>query len=154
MAHIQAISWIYKHEVETCVFPRHEVRRLFFVDDPQRVADELQRAGAWIATDNGYLIEHHRDFIVARLRARQSKRRRERGAAKAARTAAYRTLKAAIQRGECHCAACGSTDRLQVDHILPRAKGGDESPENLQVLCLPCNSSKCASDWQTWSDSR
>lgn len=30
----------------------------------------------------------------------------------------------------------------QVDHVIPRAKGGDGSPENGQVLCRDCNNKK------------
>jgi len=30
----------------------------------------------------------------------------------------------------------------QVDHITPRARGGQNTPENLQLLCQPCNSQK------------
>lgn len=40
------------------------------------------------------------------------------------------------------CLRCGSTDRLSVDHVHPVACGGTDAPENLQVLCKSCNSSK------------
>lgn len=30
-------------------------------------------------------------------------------------------------------------DGIEVDHILPRSKGGDDRPKNLQLLCAPCN---------------
>ena len=32
----------------------------------------------------------------------------------------------------------------QVDHIVPRSRGGQNDSENLRVLCWPCNSSKGA----------
>jgi 5-methylcytosine-specific restriction endonuclease McrA len=28
---------------------------------------------------------------------------------------------------------------LQYDHVLPRSKGGDNSPANVVVACAPCN---------------
>ena len=44
------------------------------------------------------------------------------------------------------CAGCGEVFPtrlfLQVDHILPMAKGGLSVPENLQVLCRTCNQRK------------
>lgn len=33
---------------------------------------------------------------------------------------------------------------LYRDHIIPRAMGGDESAENIQLLCNKCNASKGA----------
>jgi diadenosine tetraphosphate (Ap4A) HIT family hydrolase len=43
------------------------------------------------------------------------------------------------------CALCGisAEDRpLDVDHIVPRSKGGKSTADNLQVLCSKCNRSK------------
>lgn len=48
------------------------------------------------------------------------------------------------------CAACGSTDHPEIDHILPLALGGTHSPANLQVLCRPCNRSKGAKHPDEW----
>lgn len=31
---------------------------------------------------------------------------------------------------------------LEIDHVIPLAKGGATEPENLQVLCSYCNASK------------
>ena len=42
------------------------------------------------------------------------------------------------------CMKCGSTQRIAVDHIKPRSKFPELElcEENLQVLCLSCNSKK------------
>lgn len=54
--------------------------------------------------------------------------------------------KARSENGEYVCAHCGNKFRtrenLQIDHIVPMAKGGLTVPENLQVLCRNCNLKK------------
>lgn len=41
------------------------------------------------------------------------------------------------------CLCCGRTDvKLTVDHIVPLSKGGTNNSDNLQPLCISCNSSK------------
>lgn len=40
------------------------------------------------------------------------------------------------------CVKCGSTERLELDHIIAITEGGDNSQENIQVLCKPCNGKK------------
>lgn len=40
------------------------------------------------------------------------------------------------------CVQCGSGEDLTVDHIIPRALGGEDKLDNLRVLCRSCNSRK------------
>lgn len=40
------------------------------------------------------------------------------------------------------CAACGATDNLVIDHIVPIKRGGGHGVENLQALCRSCNIKK------------
>jgi 5-methylcytosine-specific restriction endonuclease McrA len=40
------------------------------------------------------------------------------------------------------CLACGTAERLTIDHIVPRSKGGTSAMANLQTLCSLCNSEK------------
>lgn len=57
----------------------------------------------------------------------------------------YQVLAAARGR----CALCGTTSaerRIEVDHIIPRSKGGTNDPSNLQALCDECNRGKSNSD--------
>lgn len=37
------------------------------------------------------------------------------------------------------CENCGSNYALEIDHIIPLAKGGSSQPENLRILCRTCN---------------
>jgi len=48
------------------------------------------------------------------------------------------------------CIACGTTERVTIDHIIPIARGGTHSVGNLQSLCLKCNSSKNHRTMSEW----
>ncbi len=48
------------------------------------------------------------------------------------------------ERDNGQCCHCGSGVELQYDHIIPIALGGSSAPENLQILCGPCNRRKGA----------
>jgi 5-methylcytosine-specific restriction endonuclease McrA len=40
------------------------------------------------------------------------------------------------------CQSCGSNAEIQFDHVIPWSMGGSSEPENLQLLCGPCNRTK------------
>ena len=42
------------------------------------------------------------------------------------------------------CVQCGSRKDLTLDHIHPYSRGGEDTYENFQTLCRPCNSRKGA----------
>ncbi len=53
------------------------------------------------------------------------------------------------------CAKCGKSYRkgdMDIDHILPKSLGGDNSRENLQCICKHCNRSKGANTSDTYAD--
>lgn len=37
------------------------------------------------------------------------------------------------------CAKCGSSENIHMDHVVPLAKGGKHSVDNVQPLCQTCN---------------
>jgi len=48
-------------------------------------------------------------------------------------------------RDKFRCQYCGvkkGAAELTLDHILPRSRGGDNSPVNIVTACLPCNNRK------------
>jgi ATP adenylyltransferase len=50
-----------------------------------------------------------------------------------------------VRRAKTRCEACGVSAEeraLEVDHILPRNKGGTDDESNLQALCFKCNAQK------------
>ena len=50
-----------------------------------------------------------------------------------------------LKRDEYKCSNCGATGDdvvLEVDHIIPASKGGNNEEENLQTLCRGCNLKK------------
>jgi hypothetical protein len=51
-----------------------------------------------------------------------------------------------LDRAGHRCQICGTTERLAIDHkVVPWSAGGSSrDPENLQVLCISCNSRKGA----------
>jgi hypothetical protein len=53
------------------------------------------------------------------------------------------------------CQLCGvgpKDEVLEVDHIIPRSKGGTNNPDNLQVLCTRCNRGKSNRDQTNFRD--
>lgn len=47
-----------------------------------------------------------------------------------------------MRRDGYKCQRCQSIHDLSIDHITPVVAGGGDEDENLQVLCVPCNSRK------------
>lgn len=46
------------------------------------------------------------------------------------------------QGGSCVYCGVGIVDNFHIDHITPLSRGGSNYPDNLQLLCPPCNLSK------------
>ena len=57
-----------------------------------------------------------------------------------------------LERDGYRCVYCGAQNvRFQLDHVVPRSKGGSDDPSNLATACGPCNASKGAkllADWR------
>ena len=46
------------------------------------------------------------------------------------------------ERDQGRCVRCNSNQNIQFDHIIPVAKGGSNTEENIQILCQKCNLEK------------
>jgi len=52
-----------------------------------------------------------------------------------------------LKRDQYRCRLCKATGvPLEVDHVVPAARGGSDALDNLQALCVPCNRGKRDSD--------
>jgi hypothetical protein len=55
------------------------------------------------------------------------------------------SVKLSVWRRDCgKCVECGSSEKLEYDHIIPVSKGGSNTERNIQLLCEKCNRSKQA----------
>jgi len=52
------------------------------------------------------------------------------------------TRKNVMRRDGGRCQYCGSRDRLTIDHVNPKSRGGRDIWENLVAACVPCNNTK------------
>lgn len=139
-------------------------RRLRAMEEAQRDAPvalfrEGRRTWWWFedcvyADDTGLAA----DDVLALVRDRERRRRRMLARAhaelaieasastvKPRRTPIPREVRRAVwARDGGRCVECGATFELQYDHVIPVALGGASTPENLQLLCAPCNQRKGA----------
>ena len=60
--------------------------------------------------------------------------------------AGYELREYLLEKYDRTCAYCGKTDvPLQVEHIVPRSKGGTDRVSNLTLACKECNTRRATS---------
>ena len=52
------------------------------------------------------------------------------------------------------CAYCGETERLTLDHLMPKTLGGPETGDNIVWACRGCNSGKQGKDLLRWYEAK
>ncbi|MCU7916559.1 MAG: HNH endonuclease [Candidatus Thiodiazotropha sp. (ex Gloverina cf. vestifex)] len=57
-----------------------------------------------------------------------------------------RIRKRILKRDGYLCQVCRMRDATQVDHIVPKVKGGTDDPANLRAICKPCHATKTQRD--------
>ena len=101
------------------------------------IVQTLVVVGIWEQVKGGYIIHDYLDYQPSReevLKQRNYERKR----------ADWNAIRSNItpiilERDGYRCVACGATEDLTIDHIVPLAAGGSNDPANLQVLCRLCN---------------
>lgn len=98
--------------------------------------------------DARYRVENH-DKVFANKRTRRARQVGAVGRFTADDVAALYTK----QRGKCANRACrvSIASGYHVDHVNPLSRGGTNWPENLQLLCPPCNLRKQAKTPEQWA---
>ena len=110
-----------------------------------------QQTKTWHMLNAEHLSDDEREVLIARCQQKLDQFLARRGDAPwthrkkssgyISGTLRYEVLKAARSR----CELCGishAEKALEVDHIVPRSKGGEDDLSNLQALCYSCNAMK------------
>lgn len=95
-----------------------------------------------------------KDANPDKVRALDHKRRARKHNAEGKHTAADIVRIRKAQKDKCAYCAKVLKGKGHVDHILALSRGGRNSPENLQLLCETCNTSKGARDAVEFAQSR
>lgn len=112
-------------------------RRLFLVTAPyldSGSADEAALQVKKLAYSEDRRLKRLKQEVAAMEGAESQKVRRE---------AIPETVKLLVYtRDDGKCVRCGSRENLHFDHIIPVAKGGGKTEDNIQILCAHCNLQK------------
>ena len=132
-------------------YKQNKERALLASADYQRRHRERVRLNqsAWrernVEKKRAYDARYWRDNIEATLARNAKRRARKNGAGGAFTSADIRALREK-QRGRCAICKNKLESVFHRDHIMPLTRGGSNSIENIQLLCVPCNLSKGAKD--------
>lgn len=98
-------------------------------------------------TDTAYCVDHKRPAISNWQENEKLKgNRHERGYG----TKWDKLRKKILRRDNFLCQPCYNNNKLtpaeQVDHVVPKARGGTDEHSNLQSICLTCHNKKTAKE--------
>jgi len=99
------------------------------------------------ATHSGRCAVHHAHYEARRSIQSHAKRR---AAIARGNNSAARLRKAVRKAGGATCARCSFTylpSAVDIDHIKPLSRGGEDVDDNVQVLCRTCHRIKTNEDF-------
>ncbi|WP_293139456.1 group II intron reverse transcriptase/maturase [Okeania sp. SIO3I5] len=121
---------------------------------------KIKQSRSWEFNDGGYILNRHADVpIVRHVKVKGIKSPLEGDwtywSSRIGKHPGIRKeVTTLLKRQKNKCAFCGltfsPTDLMEVDHIKPRSKGGDNTIKNKQLLHRHCHDSKTASDSKTY----
>lgn len=128
--YVSSIAYASRYGIDYCF---RSQAQYVGIKRPAAVVAELAQHGFWIRSldKDRYHIAH--EGILWR-----------RGTATTRRNIPLAVRAAVMERDDYTCVSCGAQDELSLDHIWPYSRGGQDTVENLRVLCRSCNSSKGA----------
>lgn len=127
-----------------------EYARAYYAENKEHI---LKRSHAYYTSNKEQYAEYQRVSLATnpeRHRLHVRIRRARRLKAEGSHTAEDIQRQYQAQKGKCYYCQCKVGDNYHVDHVIPLARGGSNSPENLVISCPNCNQSKGAklpSEW-------
>ncbi|WP_375340285.1 group II intron reverse transcriptase/maturase [Okeania sp. SIO1H4] len=114
----------------------------------------------WLLNDGEYILNRHSDIpIIRHIKVKGNKSPYDGdwtywGSRIGKHPGVRKEVTTLLKRQKGKCASCGltfrPTDLIEVDHIKPRSKGGDNTYKNKQLLHRHCHDTKTASDNKTY----
>jgi 5-methylcytosine-specific restriction endonuclease McrA len=86
--------------------------------------------------------QNNKEYMAAYQRLRTARKRNN-----DSKTVTKKELQKLYQN---NCFYCGSKNRIEIDHVIPLARGGRHAIGNLVAACKPCNASKQAKFIMEW----
>lgn len=126
-------GWLVRGTCKDC--HRAQIRRWEEAHPDHKAARSLR----WRARDPEAFRRSHRAW---RLRNPEKTRDKDHRRRMAEQTATSEVLAWIRELLGMPCGYCGATEDIQVDHVVPLARGGKHEIDNLAPACRSCNASK------------